>query len=130
MDFSRVVTNRRRRAPDVTGSRSGNQLSLHVAIVTANHLVPVLRSGAGTDALDAATLAVQAERDPEVVRVQTLQFREARRQGDVRSASWRFALAKRAARLLGRYRWAQRAWLRRQRDLRFGSTEVRLRISP
>lgn len=108
----------------------GINLALRDAIVTANHLVPVLRSGAGTDALDEAAIAVQAEREPEVVRAQTLQFREARGQGDARSASWRFALAKRAARLLGRYRWAQRAWLRRQRDLRFGSTEVRLRISP
>jgi hypothetical protein len=36
-------------------------------------------------------------------------------------------LAKRGARLLGRYRWAQNAWLRRQHDLRFGSTEVTLK---
>jgi hypothetical protein len=39
-------------------------------------------------------------------------------------------LAKRAARLLGRYRWAKNAWLERQRDLRFGSTEVKLQILP
>ena len=64
------------------------------------------------------------------MRAQKLQRREAHGQGDVRSGSWRFGLAKRGARLLGRYRWAQNAWLERQRDLRFGSTEVKLRIPP
>jgi hypothetical protein len=29
---------------------------------------------------------------------------------------------------MGRYRWAQAAWLRRQHDLRFGSTEVKLKV--
>jgi hypothetical protein len=31
--------------------------------------------------------------------------------------------------LLGRYCWAQNAWLKRQHDLRFGSTEVKLKVS-
>jgi 2-polyprenyl-6-methoxyphenol hydroxylase-like FAD-dependent oxidoreductase len=108
----------------------GINLALRDAIVAANHLVPVLRKGAQPSALDAACRAVQAEREPEIVRAQKLQTREAAGQGDARSGSWRFEFAKRAARLLGRYRWAQNAWLGRQHDLRFGSTEVRLRISP
>jgi 2-polyprenyl-6-methoxyphenol hydroxylase-like FAD-dependent oxidoreductase len=108
----------------------GINLALRDAIVAANHLVPVLRKGADPSALDAACRAVQAEREPEIVRAQKLQTREAAGQGDARSGSWRFEFAKRAARLLGRYRWAQNAWLGRQHDLRFGSTEVRLRISP
>jgi 2-polyprenyl-6-methoxyphenol hydroxylase-like FAD-dependent oxidoreductase len=103
-------------------------LALRDAIVAANHLVPILRDNAGAYALDAACRAVQAEREPEIVRSQQLQRQEARGQGDARSGSWRFGLAKRAARLLGRYRWAQNAWLKRQRDLRFGSTEVKLRL--
>jgi hypothetical protein len=70
----------------------------------------------------------QAEREPEIVRAQKLQIREAQGQGDARSGSWRFGVAKHGARLLGRYRWAQQAWLRRQHDLRFGSAEVKLRI--
>jgi 2-polyprenyl-6-methoxyphenol hydroxylase-like FAD-dependent oxidoreductase len=101
----------------------GVNLALRDAIVAANHLVPALRTGAPA-AIDAACLAVQAERAPEVARAQALQRREAQGQGDARSASWRFALAKRLAPVLGRYRWAQRAWLARQRDLRFGSTPV------
>ncbi len=108
----------------------GINLALRDAIVAANHLVPVLRKGAEPSALDAACRAVQAEREPEIVRAQKLQMQEAAGQGDARSGSWRFGLAKRAARLLGRYRWAQNAWLGRQHDLRFGSTEVKLRVSP
>jgi len=107
----------------------GINLSLRDAIVTANHLVPVLKKGARSSELDAACRAVQAERQPEIVRAQKLQRREAQGQGDARSGSWRFKFAKRAARRLGRYRWAQNAWLRRQHDLRFGSTEVQLRDS-
>lgn len=108
----------------------GINLALRDAMVAANHLVPVLRDNAGAYALDAACRAVQAEREPEIVRAQKLQRREARGQGDARSGNWRFGLAKRGARLLGRYRWAQNVWLKRQHDLRFGSTEVRLRVSP
>ena len=106
----------------------GINLAFRDAIVAANHLVPAFRSGAGAPALDAAARAIQTEREPEIVRSQTLQMREAEGQGDARSATWRFAFARRLAPLLGHYRWAQRAWLRRQRDLRFGSTEVKLNI--
>ncbi|HVF01632.1 MAG TPA: FAD-dependent monooxygenase [Rubrobacteraceae bacterium] len=106
----------------------GINLALRDAVVAANHLVPVLRKGAELSALDAACRAVQAEREPEIVRAQKLQIREAAGQGDARSGSWRFELSKRAARLLGRYRWAQNAWLKRQHDLRFGSTQVKLKV--
>ena len=102
----------------------GINLALRDAVVTANHLVPLLRTGADARALDAAARAVQVEREPEVVRAQTLQISESR------LTAWRFFLAKRVLPLLGRYRWAQRAWLRRQHDLRFGTTEVKLHIVP
>ena len=108
----------------------GINLALRDAVVAANHLVPALRKGAEPSALDAACRAVQAEREPEISRAQRLQIREAAGQGDARSGSWRFEFAKLAARLLGRYRWAQNAWLGRQHDLRFGSAEVKLRVSP
>ena len=107
----------------------GINLALRDAVVAANHLVPVLSGGAGPDALDAACRALQAEREPEIVRAQKLQIREAQGQGDARSGSWRFQLTKRLARRMGRYRWAQNAWLKRQHDLRFGSREVKLRVS-
>lgn len=106
----------------------GINLALRDAIVAVNHLVPALGEGYEPGALDAACRAMQAEREPEISRAQKLQHREAAGQGDIRSGSWRFGFAKRGARLLGRYRWAQNAWLNRQHDLRFGSAEVRLRI--
>ena len=109
----------------------GINLALRDAMVAANHLVPVLsvpRDGAGQDGLDAACRAVQSGREPEIVRAQKLQRREAAGQGDARSGSWRFELTKRLARRMGRYRWAQAAWLRRQHALRFGSTEVKLKV--
>ena len=107
----------------------GINLALRDAIVAANHLVPVLRRDSEPKELDTACRAVQAERQPEILRAQKLQHREARGQGDARSGSWRFELTKRLARRMGRYRWAQAAWLRRQHDLRFGSREVKLRVS-
>ena len=106
----------------------GINLALRDAVVAANHLVPILKGGAEPRAMDVACHAVQAEREPEIVRAQKLQIREAAGQGDARSGGWRFALTKRLARRMGRYRWAQRAWLKRQHDLRFGSTEVKLQV--
>ena len=106
----------------------GINLALRDAVVAANHLVPALRGGGGASAVDAACRAAQAEREPEIVRAQKLQRREAAGQGDARSGSWRFGLTKRLARRMGRYRWAQAAWLGRQHALRFGSKEVKLRI--
>ena len=101
----------------------GLNLALRDAIVAANHpSSPAARAGAA--GLDAAARAVQTEREPEIVRAQALQRREAQGQGDARSATWRFALARSLAPALGRFRWAQRAWLARQHDLRFGSTTV------
>jgi 2-polyprenyl-6-methoxyphenol hydroxylase-like FAD-dependent oxidoreductase len=108
----------------------GINLALRDAVVAANHLVPALTGQVGAAGVDAACRAVQAEREPEIGRVQRLQRREARGQGDARSGEWRFTLARHGARLVGGHRWAQAAWLRRQHDLRFGSRPVRLRLPP
>lgn len=78
------------------------------------------------EGIDGACRAIQAEREPEIVRAQRLQRQAARGQGDARAGNSRYALARHGARLLGRYRWAPRAWLARQHDLRFGSATVEL----
>jgi 2-polyprenyl-6-methoxyphenol hydroxylase-like FAD-dependent oxidoreductase len=106
----------------------GVNLALRDAIVAANHLVPALRSG-DPAAVDAAARAVQAEREPEIVRAQALQRREAAGEVEARGATRLYALARFLAPRLGRYRWAQRAWLRRQRELRHGVTAVWLRVA-
>lgn len=105
----------------------GINLALRDAIVAANHLVPALRSNGGPATLDAALRAVQAERQPEIERVQALQRREAAGQAAARENTRLFRIAKRLAPVFGRYRWAQGLWLRRQHGLRFGVTEVKLR---
>ena len=109
-----------------TANMSVTPVALRDAVVAATHLVPLVAGSPDPAQIDAACRVIQSEREPEIVRAQTLQRREAQGQGDARAGSWRYALAKHGARLLGRYRWAQRAWLARQHDLRFGSTTVRL----
>jgi len=104
----------------------GINLALRDAIVAANHLVPALRAGAGADMLDAACRAVQAEREPEIVRSQTLQHRDTRGI-DTPIAPILMAIAKFVGPRMGRYAWARRAWLDQQRHLRFGLTEVKLK---
>jgi 2-polyprenyl-6-methoxyphenol hydroxylase-like FAD-dependent oxidoreductase len=104
----------------------GINLALRDAIVAANHLVPALRSRDAA-AIDAAACRVQEEREPEVRRAQTLQHRDAAG-WDSRFAPLLMAFAKRVGKRIGRYAWAQRAWLDAQRDLRFGIGEVRLTV--
>jgi 2-polyprenyl-6-methoxyphenol hydroxylase-like FAD-dependent oxidoreductase len=87
----------------------GVNLALRDAIVAANHLVPALRSGE-PDALDAAARAVQAEREPEIVRSQALQHSEAAGEVDAHNATWRYRLARSLAPKVGRTRWAQQLW--------------------
>ena len=50
----------------------GINLALRDAIVAANRLVPALRAGADTAALDAAAAEIEPERGPEIDRIQTL----------------------------------------------------------
>jgi 2-polyprenyl-6-methoxyphenol hydroxylase-like FAD-dependent oxidoreductase len=105
----------------------GINLALRDVIVTANHLLPVLRNEASHEALDAAMLSVQREREPEIIRAQTLQTRDTRG-FNTWMAPVAMAVAKRLGKLVGRFGWAQRAWLRQQRDLRFGIADVRLTV--
>ncbi|MCI0630802.1 MAG: FAD-dependent oxidoreductase [Phycisphaerales bacterium] len=51
----------------------GINIALRDAIVAANHLVPVLREGGSIEAIDRECEAVEAERMPEVDRIQRLQ---------------------------------------------------------
>lgn len=103
----------------------GINMALRDAIVAANHLVPACT---GDGDLDAAALAIQAEREPEVARVQRLQIQEVRGQRWARQRPWLMAPLLRIAPLFTRARWFPALWLRQQRPLRFGITEVRLQV--
>ncbi len=105
----------------------GINLAFRDAIVAANHLVPVLRSGGDPRAVDGALARIQAEREPEVARSQLLQQRDTRGIGTW-YAPMLIGLAGFLGPKLGKYRWAQQAWLRQQRDLRFGSRNVKLAV--
>jgi 2-polyprenyl-6-methoxyphenol hydroxylase-like FAD-dependent oxidoreductase len=104
----------------------GINVALRDAIVAANHFVPAI-SANSADALDAAARAVQAEREPEIRRSQHLQYQDTRGIG-----TWYtpllIKLAGTLGPVMGRYAWARRAWLAQQRDLRFGSTEVKSQV--
>ena len=105
----------------------GINLAFRDAIVAANHLVPVLRSGGDPGAVDGALARVQAEREPEVARSQLLQQRDTRGIGTW-YAPILIGLAGFLGPKLGKYRWAQQAWLGQQRDLAFGSRDVKLAV--
>jgi len=104
----------------------GINMAVRDVIVAANHLVPLLREAAEPTAIDAALPKIQAEREPEIMRVQQLQAQEAA-QADLlaKSALVRWAASKLAPLL--RYPIRQ-SWIARQRQLRQGVTQVKLTV--
>lgn len=107
----------------------GINMALRDAAVAANHLVPAIRNG--TD-ISAALAAIQQEREREIVRSQRLQYREARGQRWARKRPWLMApllkLIPAMTRSPAIQGWIQRTWLRQQRPLRMGISEVRLEV--
>jgi 2-polyprenyl-6-methoxyphenol hydroxylase-like FAD-dependent oxidoreductase len=107
----------------------GINMALRDALVAANHLVPALQGGAD---LAPALAAIQREREREIVPVQKLQSREVRGQRWARERPWLMkpllALVPALMRSRALQGLIQRSWLRQQRPLRMGVTEVRLRI--
>lgn len=104
----------------------GINMALRDIIVTANYLVPLLREAAEHTAIDAVLPKIQAEREPEIIRVQRLQAQEAA-QADLlaKSALVRWAASQLAPLL--RYPIRQ-SWIARQRQLRQGVTQVKLNV--
>jgi 2-polyprenyl-6-methoxyphenol hydroxylase-like FAD-dependent oxidoreductase len=103
----------------------GINMALRDAIVAANHLVPAAKAGGD---LDAAAVQVARERKPEIRRIQTLQIREVRGQRWARERPWLMKRLLAIAPAFTSRAWVQRAWLRQQRELRFGVTDVSLRV--
>jgi len=107
----------------------GINMALRDAIVAANHLVPALRAGNVTETVLAA---IQTEREEEVVRSQTLQYREAAGQRWARERPWLMKPMLALVPFLTRPEFMKRmmanSWLRQQRELRHGVTRVELRV--
>lgn len=103
----------------------GINMALRDVIVAANHLVPRLQQGEG-GAIDAVLPAIQAEREPEIVRAQQLQAQEAA-QAELLGKSPLLPWAVSQLAPLLRYP-VRRSWRSRQRQLRQGVTAVRLTV--
>jgi 2-polyprenyl-6-methoxyphenol hydroxylase-like FAD-dependent oxidoreductase len=102
----------------------GINMALRDVLVAANHLIPLLRQGAGQAAVDQAISQVQEERSPEILRVQQLQAEEAAQADKLgNSALLRWGVSQFAPLLRYPVRWS---WLRRQRQLRQGIAPIRL----
>jgi 2-polyprenyl-6-methoxyphenol hydroxylase-like FAD-dependent oxidoreductase len=100
----------------------GINLALRDAIVAANHLTPPLQAQAGAEAIDAALSAIQVEREPEIIRCQSLQRAEQAQATQLcRSALLRQALTLAAPVLRP---LIEKRWLARQKHLRFGLRPV------
>ncbi|MBD1865350.1 MULTISPECIES: FAD-dependent oxidoreductase [Trichocoleus] len=104
----------------------GINMALRDVLVTANHLVPLLQQGALPAAIDAALPRIQADREPEIIRVQQLQRQEAA-QADLleHSAFLRWGASQFAPFLgpLVRY-----SWVKRQHQLRQGVAPIQLLV--
>jgi 2-polyprenyl-6-methoxyphenol hydroxylase-like FAD-dependent oxidoreductase len=104
----------------------GINMALRDVLVAANYLVPLLREGAAYKAIDAASLKIQAEREPEIVRAQQLQSEEAA-QAELllKSAPIRWVASYLAPLIRKRVR---QSWMTRQRELRQGVTQIKLNV--
>lgn len=101
----------------------GINMALRDAVVAANHLIPAAR--ASSDPAPALA-SLQQEREREIVRVQRLQLREVRGQRWARERPWLMRPLLALVPRLAPSGLLQRLWLRQQRELRFGVTQVRL----
>ncbi|MEM7335701.1 MAG: FAD-dependent monooxygenase [Chloroflexota bacterium] len=104
----------------------GINLALRDVISVANHIIPALKE---TGDVDKAATAVSAERLPEIERAQQLQLREAQGQGNERLRPLLINIAKATGPLFGRFEWAKKSWLNQQKELRFGTVDIQLKLS-
>jgi 2-polyprenyl-6-methoxyphenol hydroxylase-like FAD-dependent oxidoreductase len=107
----------------------GINMALRDSIVAANHLVPVLQFASSPDTLeeiDTVLPLIQAEREPEIIRIQGLQQAEGAQAELLRDRGVLRSLVSQFAPLVG---WPIRqSWLVRQRQLRQGITQVQLTV--
>ena len=104
----------------------GINLAFRDVIVAANHLVPLFQAGASGSAIDLALAQIQAEREPEIIRAQTLQLQEARQGEKLRNNALLRSLVTYLAPLIRKR--LQTSWMTRQVELRQGITQVTLAV--
>jgi 2-polyprenyl-6-methoxyphenol hydroxylase-like FAD-dependent oxidoreductase len=113
----------------------GINMAMRDAIVATNHLVKAWNSGTpptpnsggfDSESLDQALIQIQADRDPEIGRIQTLQAQEAADGAKLHHSAALRQLIKALAPAIGIV--LKQKWLLRQRELRSGVTEVKLEV--
>jgi 2-polyprenyl-6-methoxyphenol hydroxylase-like FAD-dependent oxidoreductase len=104
----------------------GINVALRDVIVAANHLVPILQGQTEHQYIDIdiALSKIQAEREPEILRSQQLQLQEAAQGELMRNNSLVRSLLVQLAPWFGNI--IKQSWLRRQREMRQGITQVNL----
>ncbi len=112
----------------------GINMALRDAVVAANHLVPVCQGNPvgkaspleNLAAIDCVLPQIQAEREPEIIRIQKLQQQEVNQAELLRNYPFiRHAVSRLAPTIGSRIR---HSWLDRQLQLRSGSMPVQLRV--
>ncbi|MBI1242032.1 FAD-dependent monooxygenase [Umezakia ovalisporum] len=104
----------------------GINIALRDVIVAANHLIPILLANAEHQKIDTALSSIQAEREPEIIRAQQLQLQEATQAELLRKNPLVPWLLVQFAPFLGRI--AKLSWLKRQREMRHGITQVTIKV--
>jgi 2-polyprenyl-6-methoxyphenol hydroxylase-like FAD-dependent oxidoreductase len=102
----------------------GINMALRDVIVATNYLVPLLLSKAGHGDIDAVLPQIQAEREPEIMRVQQLQSQEAAQAELLGKNPLLVTLLSKLAFLLRKP--VRQSWLNRQIQLRQGVSQVKL----
>jgi 2-polyprenyl-6-methoxyphenol hydroxylase-like FAD-dependent oxidoreductase len=101
----------------------GINMALRDAIVAANHLVPVLRSGGDAGALDRSAASIERERRPEIEQIQALQTKRGkdfdRKPGRLMLGFYKFVLRRPSL---------TRLLMRRRRPFGHGQTTVTLEV--
>lgn len=104
----------------------GINMALRDVIVAANHLVPLLQDAVNIEILDQVLPQIQTEREPEIIRAQTLQHEELAQGDRLRHSPFLRTLVKSTLPFSSPI--IRASWLRRQQQLRQGVTEVRLQV--
>lgn len=104
----------------------GINMALRDGIVAANHLVPLLQAKASVAAIDAVLPAIQAVRQPEILRMQRLQAAEAAQAELLAKSQVLPWVVSQFAPLLGFP--IRQSWVRRQRQLRQGVAPLQLTV--
>ena len=104
----------------------GINMAFRDAIVAVNHLVPLLENAADVTQIDAVLPLIQQEREPEIIRIQQLQKQEMAQAKLLHHSSFVRWGAKTFTPIIRP--WIRASWLKRQRQLRQGVTDVRLKL--